>query len=262
MVALSFPPPNSAVGRKAPGGPCREAGSEPRERVRDVLDELEEDVFAPLDVVEEADERLDEGTRFEQLAKRPGDLIRRGCGDVLIPEHDVECVLRGLVRERIGATELLQNLDDGPVRDALAVGETVTLHDSHVTERAKELVDEPCLSHACGAEDRKQVTGARAEDVVEGIVEQLELTCSSNHGYAGRTGGALGVCADREESRCSERLGLALQIQRHERLGHDEVTEKLKGRRSEQDLVGLRGLLQAGGDVDRVACREPFFGLR
>ena len=68
--------------------------------IRDVLDELEEDRLAPLDVVEEADDRLHNGIRLEQLAKRPGDLIRGGRrADVDLAQHDLERVARGLVRE-------------------------------------------------------------------------------------------------------------------------------------------------------------------
>ena len=42
----------------------------------DVLDEVEERLLAPLDVVEQADERR---LLLEQLAERPGDLLGRGC---------------------------------------------------------------------------------------------------------------------------------------------------------------------------------------
>ena len=52
-------------------------------------------------------------------------------------------------------------------------------------------------------------------------------------------------------------FGLALQLERLDRLGLDRVTRRGPASLAEQDLAGLRGLLQAGGDVDRVAGGEP-----
>ena len=49
----------------------------PTREIRDMLDELEKDVLAPLDVVEQANQRLLRGLGLEQLAKRPRDLIGR-----------------------------------------------------------------------------------------------------------------------------------------------------------------------------------------
>ena len=53
-----------------------------------MLEEIEEDVLAPLDVVEDGDERRLGRDRLEQLAERPRDLVRRG--RALASEDDVE----------------------------------------------------------------------------------------------------------------------------------------------------------------------------
>ena len=45
---------------------------------RDVLEQIEQHVLSPLDVVEDGDERRLGRHRFEQLAERPRDLVRRG----------------------------------------------------------------------------------------------------------------------------------------------------------------------------------------
>ena len=113
-----------------------------------MLDELEEDGFPPLDVVEQTDERLYHGTRLDQLAEGPRDLVRGGRGNVHLPENDPQRVPRRLVREGFGASELLHDLHDGPVGDPLPVGEAASLHHLHVAERAEELVHEPRLPHA------------------------------------------------------------------------------------------------------------------
>ena len=53
-----------------------------------MLDEVEEDVLTPLDVVEDDDERLLGRYRLEQLAERPRDLVGRRRSAVT--EEDVE----------------------------------------------------------------------------------------------------------------------------------------------------------------------------
>ena len=52
-------------------------------------------------------------------------------------------------------------------------------------------------------------------------------------------------------------LGLALQLERLDRLGLDRVAHERVGELAEQRLLRRRGLLEPGGDVDRVAGREP-----
>ena len=56
------------------------------------------------------------------------------------------------------------------------------------------------------------------------------------------------------------RLGLAFQLERLDRFGLDRAADELERRLADQDLVGVGGVLQAGGDVDRVAGREPLLG--
>ena len=68
--------PGRPARRAAPAAPDRGAGSARRGSVGDVLDQVEEGRLAPVDVVEDDDERLLGGVRLEQLAKSPGDLLR------------------------------------------------------------------------------------------------------------------------------------------------------------------------------------------
>jgi hypothetical protein len=57
-----------------------------------VLEQLEEDVLAPLNVVEDDDDRPLGRDRLEQLAERPRDLVRRRRATV--PEERTERVGR------------------------------------------------------------------------------------------------------------------------------------------------------------------------
>ena len=99
----------------APHGPCveqlraRDAEQEDRpvaRPVRDVLDDVEERLLRPLEIVEDDDERLLRGGALEQAAERELRLGRRRAED----------------RVRVGA-ELKNDLDERPVGDAFAVGE-------------------------------------------------------------------------------------------------------------------------------------------
>ena len=59
-----------------------------------------------------------------------------------------------------------------------------------------------------------------------------------------------------------ERLGLALQLEGRQRLDRYQLAEQLDGFRPDEDLVGLRGLLQTSSDVDRVTRCQPFLRSR
>ena len=59
--------------------------------------------------------------------------------------------------------------------------------------------------------------------------------------------------ADREQPVGGNALGLALQLERLDRLDLDGVAHEPVGRLADQHLVGRRRLLEPRRDVDRVA---------
>ena len=69
-------------------------------------------------------------------------------------------------------------------------------------------------------------------------------------------------CANRHQPVRNDRLGLALQLERRQRLDRYQLAEQLDRFRPEEDLVGLRGLLQTSSDVDRVTRCQPFLRSR
>ena len=87
----------------------------------DVLDEVEEGLLAPLDVVEDADERR---LLLQQLAKRPRDLLGRGRGSFVSPRRERSAAAAAGSEGK--TVELLQHLDDRPVRDPLPVGQAAS----------------------------------------------------------------------------------------------------------------------------------------
>ena len=59
--------------------------------------------------------------------------------------------------------------------------------------------------------------------------------------------------SDRDDAPGGHGLGLALGVQRLDRLGHDRVAHESPGRLADQHATGLGGRLQARGGVHRVA---------
>ncbi len=146
-----------------------------------MLDELEEGLLAPLDVVEDAEERLLGRPRLQQLAEGPGDLVGRR-HRVSFTQHGLKGVPGGAVDERLGSRDLFDDLDDRPVGDALAVGEAAAADHRRAVDPAQELGDEPRLADACRPQDREEMAGALAGDVVEGVPEEVQLAVSPHHG--------------------------------------------------------------------------------
>ena len=106
------------------------------------------------------DERPLRGDRLEQLAERPGDLLARGA-QLPLAEQGAD---RRRARDRVAASlgQLLDDLDDRPVRDALAVGEAAAAHDGASSSAARNSADEARLADAGGAEDREELARALA----------------------------------------------------------------------------------------------------
>ena len=101
------------------------------------------------------------------------------------------------------------------------------------------------------AQDREQLAGVVAERLAEGVREPAHLRLAPDHGRLQVTGGAH-LAVHREQAVGRDRLGLALQGQRLDRLDLDGILGQLQRRVADQDLARLGGLLEPGGEVDRV----------
>ena len=88
-----------------------------------MLDQVEERLLAPLDVVEDDEEWPLCRSVLQRLADGPGDLLR-GCCYVSLAKQRTDRRGRGLVRRQHG--ELLQHLHDRPVGNPLAVGKAAS----------------------------------------------------------------------------------------------------------------------------------------
>ena len=153
---------------------------------------------------------------------------------------------------------LHHDLGHGPVADALAVRQATAPCDGGVVERPKGTRRRAGLADACGAENREELAGALADDVGEGVVEQLPLPLAADHRRASalrasqpwsRPAGTLAA------ARTSLSPRPAPPGRRPDRLANEP--ESLF---ADEDYRRRRGLLEPCGDVHRVAGRDPLFG--
>ena len=159
----------------------------------DVLEQVEERLLAPLDVVEDDDDRLLARERLEESPERPERLLLRhlavaetdGGGDLRCHQLGVRLPAQaaGEARAELGdrvvvrhLRQLTDDLRDGPVGDALAVREAAPLGDERVARHGRdELADEPRLPDSGGPDDRDDVAGAIARHPLVSLLQQPEL---------------------------------------------------------------------------------------
>ncbi len=99
---------------------------------------------------------------------------------------------------------------------------------------------------------------ALADHVRERVVEELSLSLPTHHRNCLAAGARL-VCGDAQKTKSRHGFGFALELQRRDGLDLDRLPDEAERLVAEQHLPRLGRLLQAGGDVDRVACRQPLF---
>src|ERR1700692_4130910 len=127
-----------------------------------MLDEVEQRLLRPVEVVEHADERLHLRLLFEELAEPPRDLLRRG-RRVRLAEQRAQRPPSISTRQR---AELLEDLHHRPVRDPFSVGKAAAAYDPGV-QTGKELGCQPRLADPGRAEDGEELATAVADGLVE-----------------------------------------------------------------------------------------------
>ena len=225
----------TVVGVQLPAGPARPAVEQLRARhaqqqdrcvarpVRDVLDQVEEGFFRPVQVVPHDDERALARGLLEQTSHRERDLFLRG--DALVPEHDAERPCDARIELALLRPQLLHRLDERPVRDALAVGEAPAAHHGRV-DPAQELRDEARLADAGDAEQREELAREVRRGDVERLAQEALLALASDEGRVERPP-RLVEAADRDETKRVDRLRLALERERLDRLDVDRRAREL-----------------------------------
>jgi hypothetical protein len=249
-VELAARPSGPAVEELGPGHAQEQDGRVPGQ-VRHVLDQVEEGLLAPVQVVEDAHDRLLGGRGLELLAEGPGDLLARR--DEL--SAAAQCPDRLSCRSvQVRLRKLLQHLHHRPVGDALAVRQAAPASDGGLAERGDELGREAGLAHSGGTEDREELAGALGDDALPRVREQPLLALTSHHG---RHVPPRELARDREQPVGVHALGLPPQLERLHRLHLDSAPDEPERLGADQDLARLRRLLEPSGHVDGVSGGQP-----
>ena len=243
--------------------------------VREVLDQLEQSLLRPVDVLEEEDERLNVGELLRQLARGPGDLLggtvaferlehpRREAeqiGDGLILAAGAQ-LLEGLVQRVVvrDAGRRLDHLRQRPVRDPLPVGQAPAGEHGRSFDSLEELARETALADARLAVDREEVRAPIAHRPLERVLEELELGSPADQRRAQARARSRPVLGGKHAPGAERRVD-SLQLERARILDDEAAEGEPVRRRAGEDLVWPRRLLEARGEVDRLPRGEA--GLR
>ncbi len=225
----------------------RRAGREERRR----LDEVEERLLTPLQVVEANDER---GLLLEQLAERPRDLVRARLA-LALAEQGSDRRRPDLVRRK--RIELLHHLDDGPVGDPVSVREAPAGHDPRRLELGDELGDEPRLADTSLAHDGQHLAAPVGHGARPRIPQPGQLGRATDEPGFVR---ALRRLAHTDEPVRRHGRALPLQLQWGELLHAHRAACQSPRHLADHDLPRRRRLLEPRSHVDRVTRRQPFRG--
>jgi hypothetical protein len=97
-------------------------------------------------------------------------------------------------------------------------------------------------------------------DGVERVPEDFELTRSSDHGRISSAGEGRGFPVHGEEAVRGQRRRLPLRLERRQSFHGHRVAHEAQRFRPDEDLVRLRCLLEACGDIHGIAGREALLG--
>ena len=239
--------------------------------VGEVLDEVEQRLLRPVDVLEAEHERLGLGEVRRPLVRRPGDLLPAS-----LPGHGVEHpggeaeqigdrvgrarllqLLEGLLGRVVGrdAGGDLHHLGEREVREPLAERERAAGEDRRALETCEELVGEAALADPRLAVDRHELGAAVAHDSGVRVAEELELLLAADVASGDVDGSSARAVRARHPTNL-EVVADALQRAALDALGDDPVGRQPERGRADQDLAGLGDLLESRGDVERLARRE------
>ena len=241
-----------------------------------VLDQLEQRLLGPVDVLEDEDQRPRVGELGSPLARCPGDLLLAPLGLDSLEHADGEreqvgnrvvaalgAQLRDRLLDRVVVRDPGRDLDhlgERPVGDALAVGKRAADEDARLFDALEELACKPALPHAGLAVDREEVRALVPDHAAERVLEQLQLELAGDERRCDR-GRAAVAFQDLQQPPGELRLGEALQVDRADLLGLDHADGQPSGEGPNEDLSRRGGLLEPRRDVDGLAGGEGRVGL-
>ena len=238
---------------------------------REVLDQLEQRLLCPVNVLEDEHERLLLRHSLRPLARGPGDLLLAALrvdgledarsqaeqvGDHLVLAGHAELLDRDVERVVVDDPgRAFDHLGERPVGDPLAVREAAAGKDGGALQCVAELVRKPALADTGLAVDREQVGPLVAQRALVRVAQKLELgVAPDERGLLRPRLRAVSVRAQRPPR--PDLLVQALEVDRADVLDLDPPEREPVCGRTDQQLPGLAGLLQACGERDGLAGGE------
>ncbi len=228
--------------RELRAGEAEEQHRRRREADGEMLDQVEQGLLRPVDVVEHREERPLGGELLEQAPRRREHLVARAFEHGLVPAGRPE------------------RLPDRRERRSFAVGRAAGDDDARLAvEPGDELSRQPRLADAGVADDRHEATAARGGCEVGGA-QALELLLLADERRVVATRDRRRGRIDGLEPERDRLARLPLQRQGLE-LGrlHGVPDEAVRGI-TQHDLARRGGLLEPLSDCDRLAADEPVAG--
>jgi hypothetical protein len=239
------------------------------QRPREMLDQVEQRFFRPVHVLEDEDQRLHVGELLGPLQRGPRQLLRcplalRGAqhaerdgeevGDGLALAAHAQ-LLEGAVRRVVvrDAGARLDHRGERPVSHALAVRQRPAGEDRRALDALDELGDEARLAEPGLAVDGDELRAPVAHRSRECVLEELELRLAPDERRLHRAPGGV---EHPKRAPCPQRLAAAADLDRTGVLDLDGAGREPARARAEPDLARRRHLLEARGEVHRLAGRE------
>ena len=240
-----------------------------------MLDHVQQRLLGPVDVLEHEHERLHARELLGPRARRPEELLalvlalaradqpgrgREQVGDRVALAARAQLLERLADRVVVGdARGRLDHLGERPVRHALAERQGAAPKDRRALDALDELVDEAALADAGLAEDGDEVRAAVADRARERVLSSCSSISRPTNGAAAS---ARCVCdATSSELPAAERLDAAADAHRIRGLRDDDAVREAQHAGPDQDRALRRRLLEARGEVDRLARRERRVGV-
>jgi hypothetical protein len=247
-----------------------------------VLDEVEQPVVGPVDVLEDEHERAPPRDRLEEVppgGERRPSLIGAGVLGVAEPDERLQVAFdparlggdrdevahRGVQLGRGGRRAVrlehaglgLDDLAERPEGHALGVGrrasETEVDEVQHLVDAAEQLEDEAALADPRLADDRHELRRATAAHAVEDAEQEGQLRAAADERLARRlTDADAPTCTRGDRLPYGDRFCLALRVDRLGQPVVDDVARRTVGRVVDEDRVGRRRGLQTRRSVEDV----------
>ena len=242
-----------------------------------MVDQLEQRLLGPVDVLEDEHERLLLRNPLGPLAGSPGDFLRarlrlhrfedpgrepEQVGHGLVLAERPKLLDRDIERVVVGDPgRALDHLGERPVGDTLSVGQAAAREDGCALEALDELAREPALADAGLAVDREQVGAPVAQRAVVGVAQQLELRVAPDERRLKRARPDAAGLAGSDGPPGPQRLIEPLQLDRAELLDLDPPQREPVRARSEHELARLCRLLEARSQRHGLTGREGRLGI-